>query len=88
MEDILKRFKPRDAQGRLARSWSMCVDCASYRPTRRGFWASKLAKTDTSNWGREEGKLWQSAVTWFAAGVKVQCPACRMAEHEAEELEH
>ncbi|KAL3956481.1 hypothetical protein ACCO45_009327 [Purpureocillium lilacinum] len=50
-----------------------------------GFWAAQLARTDTSGWSRPEGELWQSSVKWFAAGIKVQCPDCRLAEHVQEE---
>ncbi|KAJ6442148.1 acid phosphatase (PhoG) [Purpureocillium lavendulum] len=84
---LLENMRPRDARGKADRTRNLCLDCCKYRPTRRGYWAAQLARTDTSGWGRSEGELWQSAVKWFAAGIKVQCPACRLAEHMAEELE-
>ncbi|KAI9155210.1 hypothetical protein HJFPF1_07787 [Paramyrothecium foliicola] len=87
LTDLLKRFKPKDAQGRASRAWTLCVDCQKYRPTRRAYWSSILAKMDTQGWGKTEGDLWQSAMTWFAAGIKLQCPLCRMREAEIEEAD-
>ncbi len=85
MSYLLGRLRPRDSRGRVDRTWNLCLDCCRYRPTRRGFWAAQLARTDTSGWSRPEGELWQSSVKWFAAGIKVQCPDCRLAEHVQEE---
>ncbi|PHH76035.1 hypothetical protein CDD83_4323 [Cordyceps sp. RAO-2017] len=85
LEDLLRRLRPRDAQGRLSRTCTLCVDCARYRPAKKGYWAAQLARMDTGEWDRPDGQLWRSAVAWFAAGVKMQCPPCRMAEHWMEE---
>jgi hypothetical protein len=37
-------------------------------------------RLNTQDWGKDRGEVWQSAVKWFSAGVKVQCPTCRIAE--------
>ena len=83
--DILNRFRPRSSQGRPSRASTICIDCVRYRPTRKAYWLAVLAKMDTQGWGKDEGELWQSAVMWFSAGVKLQCPTCRMSEAELDD---
>ncbi|KFA76698.1 hypothetical protein S40288_10927 [Stachybotrys chartarum IBT 40288] len=78
---ILQRFRPRDARGRTSRSWTLCVDCLQYRPTRKAYWSRKLATLNIRDWGKPEGQMWQAAVKWFAMGVKLQCPPCHLKEH-------
>ncbi|UNI22526.1 hypothetical protein JDV02_008407 [Purpureocillium takamizusanense] len=85
MSDLLCRLRPRDSRRRIDRTWNLCVDCCRYLPTRRGYWAAQLAQIDTSAWSRAEDKSWQLSVKWFAAGIKVQCPRCRLVEYMGEE---
>ncbi|OAA37853.1 F-box domain, cyclin-like protein [Metarhizium rileyi] len=85
LSSILPRIRPRDVQSRPSRAWTLCVDCASYRPTRKSYWSRKLGRLNTQDWGKDRGDVWQSAVRWFAAGVKVQCPTCRVGEDDLDE---
>lgn len=85
MEQLLKRFRPRDSHGKHIRSLNLCVDCMRYRPTRKAYWTAVLAKTDTEGWDRTQDDMWHTAVKWFGNGVKVQCPSCRLAEWKLEE---
>lgn len=79
---ILPRVRVGLIQSRRSRAWGLCVDCASYRPTRKSYWSRRLDRLNTQDWGKDRGDVWQSAVRWFAAGVKVQCPTCQIAEHD------
>lgn len=85
MEDLLKRFRPKDSHGRPSRSWNLCVDCMRYLPTRKGYWSGSLRWIDTGRWTWEEHKEWENAVKWFGKSVKVQCPSCLVKVWEAEE---
>lgn len=84
LEDVLRRFQPRDNTLRHPRSWNLCVDCACFRPVKKVYWSRKLAQMDTAGWSKHEYHIWQGSVTWFVAGIKVQCPTCRMSEFRLE----
>ena len=86
-ENLLGRFCPRDVNGRRSRSWALCVDCVSYRPTRKAYWTIQLTKMRTSEWDKKLDELWKSSVRWFATGVRVQCPGCRLQEYTREQVE-
>ncbi|OAQ67834.1 F-box domain-containing protein [Pochonia chlamydosporia 170] len=86
LNSILSRFRPRDAQSRPSRAWNLCVDCACYRPTRQAYWSRKLGLLSSQGWGMDRGDVWQASVKWFAAGVKVQCPTCRLVEDTMVEI--
>jgi hypothetical protein len=79
MEELLRRFQPRDANGRPRRAWSWCVDCSMYQPTRRGWWMNKIKKT----WSKEKLSSATQAIDWYSRGVKRQCPSCWLRESGA-----
>lgn len=81
LEGLLRRFHRRDAKGRVRRVANLCVDCLRYRPTRKRYWTAMLAETDIQDWDKTQEKRWQTSVAWFGAGVKAQCPDCRVREH-------
>lgn len=79
MEELLRRFQPRDTNGRPRRAWSWCVDCSMYQPTRRGWWVNKIKKT----WSKEQLSSATQAIDWYSRGIKRQCPSCWLRESGA-----
>lgn len=80
--DLLRRFRPVDAQGRVSRAWSWCLDCNAYRPKRKLYWSDLLREMNTQDWNDTDYKLWDSAVNLYSAEYKRQCPPCSKREAE------
>lgn len=79
-EGLLQRLYRRDFRGRVNRKASLCVDCLRYRPTRKRYWAAKLAEMSSHDLDRFQEKQWTSAVKLFGARLKAQCPDCQIRE--------
>lgn len=73
MEDLLKRIRPLDAQGREITTVALCVDCHRYQPKAVSYWV--MAKTRGQTVKVED---WYDMLVKWTMENSERCPACQL----------